>query len=116
MLMSIGISPELTQAAYRIGDSTTNIISPLMVYFPLVVVFCQKYVKGTGIGTLVALMVPYSVTFLVAWTLFLLRVRATRLPARAGRALCLPRRIDLSGRPRTSERAPRPPACPAHMI
>ncbi|WP_437274960.1 AbgT family transporter [Sorangium sp. So ce375] len=72
MLMSIGISPELTQAAYRIGDSTTNIISPLMVYFPLVVVFCQKFVKGTGIGTLVALMVPYSVAFLVAWTLFLL--------------------------------------------
>ncbi|WP_437769677.1 AbgT family transporter [Sorangium sp. So ce281] len=80
MLMSIGISPELTQAAYRIGDSTTNIISPLMVYFPLVVVFCQKYVKGTGIGTLVALMVPYSVTFLVAWTLFLLAYWQLGLP------------------------------------
>jgi aminobenzoyl-glutamate transport protein len=72
MLMSLGISPELTQAAYRVGDSTTNIITPLMVYFPLVVVFCQKYVKSTGIGTLVALMVPYSLTLLTAWTLFLL--------------------------------------------
>ncbi|WP_437758620.1 AbgT family transporter [Sorangium sp. So ce1389] len=72
MLMSIGISPELTQAAYRVGDSVTNIITPLMVYFPLVVVFCQKYVKSTGIGTLMALMMPYSLTFLVAWTLFLL--------------------------------------------
>ncbi|WP_437977008.1 AbgT family transporter [Sorangium sp. So ce295] len=80
MLMSLGISPELTQAAYRIGDSTTNIISPLMVYFPLVVVFCQKYVKGTGIGTLVALMVPYSVSFLVAWTLFLLAYWQLGLP------------------------------------
>ncbi|XXX80350.1 AbgT family transporter [Sorangium sp. So ce134] len=80
MLMSIGISPELTQAAYRVGDSVTNIITPLMVYFPLVVVFCQKYVKGTGIGTLMALMLPYSVTFLVAWSLFLLAYWQLGLP------------------------------------
>jgi aminobenzoyl-glutamate transport protein len=72
MLMQLGISPELTQAAYRVGDSSTNIITPLMPYFPLVVVYCQRYVKGTGIGTLVSLMVPYSLTFLVSWTLFLL--------------------------------------------
>jgi aminobenzoyl-glutamate transport protein len=72
MLMQVGIAPELTQAAYRIGDSTTNIITPLMPYFPLVVVFSQRYVKSTGIGTLVSMMLPYSVTFLVAWTLFLI--------------------------------------------
>ncbi|HEX6309483.1 MAG TPA: AbgT family transporter [Longimicrobiales bacterium] len=72
MLMELGISPELTQAAYRVGDSTTNIITPLMPYFPLVVVFSQRYVKGTGIGTLVSMMLPYSVTFLFTWTLFLL--------------------------------------------
>jgi aminobenzoyl-glutamate transport protein len=72
MLMALGISPELTQAAYRVGDSTTNIITPLMPYFPLVVVFSQRYVKSTGIGTLVSMMLPYSVTFLIAWTLFLL--------------------------------------------
>lgn len=72
MLMQLGISPELTQAAYRVGDSTTNIITPLMPYFPLVVVYGQRYVKETGIGTLVSLMLPYSVTFLVCWTLFLL--------------------------------------------
>ncbi len=72
MLMQLGISPELTQAAYRVGDSTTNIITPLMPYFPLVVAFCQRYVKGTGIGTLTSLMLPYSLTFLVLWTLFLL--------------------------------------------
>lgn len=71
MLMQVGISPELTQAAYRVGDSSTNIITPLMPYFPLVVVFCQRYVKETGIGTLVSLMLPYSLAFLISWTLFL---------------------------------------------
>jgi aminobenzoyl-glutamate transport protein len=72
MLMQLGISPELTQAAYRIGDSSTNIITPLMPYFPLVVVYCQRYVKGTGLGTLIALMLPYSLAFLGFWTAFLL--------------------------------------------
>ncbi|HZH35264.1 MAG TPA: AbgT family transporter, partial [Pyrinomonadaceae bacterium] len=62
MLMQLGISPELSQAAYRVGDSTTNIITPLMPYFPLVVVYAQRYVKSTGIGTLVSLMLPYSIT------------------------------------------------------
>ncbi|MEM9597499.1 MAG: AbgT family transporter [Acidobacteriota bacterium] len=72
MLMQLGYSPELTQAAYRVGDSTTNIITPLMPYFPLVVVFCQRYVKGTGIGTVTSLMLPYSVALLISWTIFLL--------------------------------------------
>jgi aminobenzoyl-glutamate transport protein len=72
MLMTLGISPDLTQAAYRVGDSSTNIITPLMPYFPLVVVYCQRYVKDTGIGTLAAMMLPYSITFLIAWTIFLL--------------------------------------------
>ena len=71
MLMQVGISPELTQAAYRVGDSSSNIITPLMPYFPLVVVFCQKYVKKTGIGTLVSMMLPYSIAFLILWTLYL---------------------------------------------
>ena len=72
MLMTLGISPDLTQAAYRVGDSSTNIITPLMPYFPLVVVYCQRYVKGTGIGTLAAMMLPYSLWFLATWTIFLL--------------------------------------------
>ncbi len=80
MLMQLGISPDLTQAAYRIGDSSTNIITPLLPYFPLVVVYCQRYVKHTGIGTLTAMMLPYSVTFLVAWTLFLLLYTFSGLP------------------------------------
>jgi aminobenzoyl-glutamate transport protein len=71
MLMDLGISPDLTQAAYRVGDSSTNIITPLMPYFPLVVVFCQRYVKNTGIGTLVSLMLPYSVVFLLTWSVLL---------------------------------------------
>ena len=71
MLMSLGISPELTQAAYRVGDSVTNITTPLMPYFPLVVVFCQRYVKQAGIGTLLSLMIPYTVAMFVTWTLFL---------------------------------------------
>lgn len=71
MLMQLGYSPELTQAAYRVGDSSTNIITPLMPYFPLVVVFCQKYVKSTGIGTLVSIMLPYSIAFIIIWTIFL---------------------------------------------
>jgi aminobenzoyl-glutamate transport protein len=80
MLMQLGLSPELTQAAYRVGDSTTNIITPLMPYFPLVVAFAQRYVRGTGIGTLTSLMLPYSVTFLVCWTLFLLLFWASGVP------------------------------------
>jgi len=71
MLMQLGYSAELTQAAYRVGDSSTNIITPLMPYFPLVVVFCQRYFMKTGIGTLVSIMIPYSVAFLILWTIFL---------------------------------------------
>ena len=80
MLMYAGISPELTQAAYRIGDSTTNIITPMMPYFPLVVVFSQRYVKNSGIGTVAALMIPYSMAFLITWTLLLLAYWSLGLP------------------------------------
>jgi aminobenzoyl-glutamate transport protein len=80
MLMQLGVSPDLTQAAYRVGDSTTNIITPLMPYFPLIVVYCQRYVKGTGIGTLVALMLPYTVALLATWTLLLLAFWGLGIP------------------------------------
>ena len=72
ILMQVGLSPELTQAAYRVGDSVVNIVTPLMPFFPLVVAFSQRWVKNAGIGTLVSLMLPYSVTFGVCWTIFLL--------------------------------------------
>jgi aminobenzoyl-glutamate transport protein len=80
MLMLVGLSPELTQAAYRVGDSCTNIITPMMPYFPLVVVFSQRYVKKTGIGTVAAMMLPYSVVFLVVWTVFLLAFWGLGIP------------------------------------
>jgi aminobenzoyl-glutamate transport protein len=72
MLMQVGIAPELTQAAYRIGDSCTNAVTPMNYYFPLVVVVAQRYVRSAGIGTLVSLMLPYSLSFLVAWSALLL--------------------------------------------
>ncbi|WP_395792793.1 AbgT family transporter [Aquimonas sp.] len=84
MLMELGVSPDLTQAAYRVGDSSTNIITPLLPYFPLIVVFCQKYVKSAGIGTLVALMLPYSVSLLLVWTAFLLGFWALDIPLGIG--------------------------------
>ncbi|ANM31448.1 aminobenzoyl-glutamate transporter [Acidobacteria bacterium Mor1] len=80
MLMQLGISPDLTQAAYRVGDSTTNIITPLMPYFPLVVVFCQRYVKSTGIGTVVSMMLPYSVVLIISWSILLVLFWMTGIP------------------------------------
>lgn len=80
MLMQLGISADLTQASYRVGDSVSNIITPLMPYFPLVVVYCQKYVKSTGIGTLVSMMIPYSIAFFILWTIFLLAYWALGIP------------------------------------
>lgn len=80
MLMELGLSPDLTQAAYRVGDSSTNIITPLLPYFPLIVVFCQKYVKKTGIGTLISMMLPYSIALLIFWSLFLLAFWGFGLP------------------------------------
>jgi aminobenzoyl-glutamate transport protein len=80
MLMQLNIDPAATQAAYRVGDSSTNIITPLMPYFPLVVVFCQRYVKSSGIGTVVALMLPYSIAFLVCWSLLLVAWMLLGLP------------------------------------
>lgn len=90
MLMALGISPDLTQAAYRVGDSTTNIITPLMPYFPLVVVYCQRYVTNTGIGTLTAMMLPYSLTFLVTWTAFLVVYFLLGLPLGLGSSYTYP--------------------------
>jgi aminobenzoyl-glutamate transport protein len=71
MLMIMGYSPEVTQAAYRIGDSFTNIITPLMPYMPLIIAFAQKYEPRTGLGTLLTLMLPYSVAFAIGWTVLL---------------------------------------------
>ena len=70
MLMLIGYSPEAIQAAYRIGDSTTNIITPMMSYFGLILAWATRYQKDLGVGTLIAMMLPYSICFIVAWSIF----------------------------------------------
>lgn len=69
MFMLLGYSPELTQTAYRVGDSVTNIISPMMSYFALIIAFLQRYEPKAGIGTVVATMIPYSLVFLLGWSL-----------------------------------------------
>lgn len=69
MMYEMGLSPALTQVAYRIGDSSTNIITPLMSYFAMIVVFMQKYDEEAGLGTLISMMLPYSISFLVIWSL-----------------------------------------------
>jgi aminobenzoyl-glutamate transport protein len=71
MFMLLGYTPELTQVVYRIGDSVTNIISPMMSFFALIIVYFQKYDSKAGIGTLVATMLPYSVVFFLGWVLLL---------------------------------------------
>jgi len=80
MLMQVGISPELTQAAYRIGDSVTNCITPLNPYLVIALVLMQRYAPKSGLGTLVAMMLPYSVAFLAAWVALLLCWVAFGLP------------------------------------
>ncbi|ASR42607.1 aminobenzoyl-glutamate transporter [Xanthomonas citri pv. mangiferaeindicae] len=84
LMMQLGVSPDLTQAAYRVGDSMTTILTPLMPYFPLIVVFCQRYVTAAGIGTLVSIMIPYSIALSVLWTAFLLAFWALGIPLGLG--------------------------------
>ena len=71
MFMIMGYSPELSQGVYRIGDSVTNLISPMMSFFALIIAFVRKYEPKAGIGTIIATMVPYSFVFLIAWILLL---------------------------------------------
>lgn len=80
MLMLLGYSPELTQASFRIGDSATNILTPLMPYFPLVLTFVRKYDKDFGIGTLIATMLPYSIVFCLSAILLLIIWLVSGLP------------------------------------
>lgn len=84
MLMLLGYSPELTQAGYRVGDSVCNIVTPLMSYFPLIVAFAQKYDPKAGIGTIMSMMIPYSILFFIGWTLFLLFWYVFELPLGPG--------------------------------
>jgi len=72
MFMLLGYSPELSQVVFRIGDSVTNIISPMMSFFALIIVYYQKYDAKAGIGTIMATMLPYTITFYIFWTILLI--------------------------------------------
>ena len=87
MFMQMGISPEVTQVAYRVGDSSTNIISPLMPFFPLVVAFAQRYGKENGVGTVISLMLPYSIIILICWTIFFVIWYVLGIPVGPGTSL-----------------------------
>jgi aminobenzoyl-glutamate transport protein len=87
MMMLLGVSPEMSTAAYRVGDSATNIITPLMPYFPLILAFCQRWQKDFGLGSLAATMIPYSIALMVAgmvmtvlWVLFQLPLGPGAVP------------------------------------
>jgi aminobenzoyl-glutamate transport protein len=87
MLMQVGISPELTQAAYRVGDSVSNVITPLNPYMIIILVLVQKYARGSGLGTLIAIMLPYALVFLAVWTILLLSWVVLDIPLGPGGGL-----------------------------
>ncbi|MEE9449095.1 MAG: AbgT family transporter [Ignavibacteriaceae bacterium] len=87
MFMLLGYSPELTQVVYRIGDSITNLISPMMSFFALIIAFFQKYDSKAGIGTVIATMLPYSILFFIVWTVLLIIWILLGLPLGPGAGL-----------------------------
>ncbi|MCC6283709.1 MAG: AbgT family transporter [Phycisphaerales bacterium] len=87
MLMLVGISPELTQCAYRIGDSVTNIITPLNSYLIIILAVVQRYAPKGGMGTIISMMMPFTITFLISWTLLMLAWMALGLPLGPGAGL-----------------------------
>ena len=90
IMMQIGYTPEFTQLVYRIADSTTNIISPLMPYFAIVIAFAQKYDKNVGIGTLIATMLPYSIALTIGWVLMLIIWMLTGIDIGPGSSIYMP--------------------------
>lgn len=84
MLMLMGYAPETVQVAYRVGDSVTNVVTPLLPYFPIVISFARRYDRDAGLGTLVAAMLPYSVAFLLAWLTLLVGWLALGIPLGPG--------------------------------
>ena len=84
MFMLLGQEPELVQAAYRVSDSSTNIIAPLMPYLPIVMATARRYQPDMGLGTLLAMMLPYALAFGLSWTLLLMGWTALGLPLGLG--------------------------------
>lgn len=90
MFMLLGYTPEYTQLVYRIGDSVTNIISPMMSYFALIVAFIQRYDKKAGIGTVISTMLPYTIVFTIGWSLLLIVWILIGLPIGPGSHIHMP--------------------------
>jgi aminobenzoyl-glutamate transport protein len=76
----LDVAPEVVLAAYRVGDSPTNVVTPIMAYFPLIVVFAARWQRSSGLGTVLALMIPYALIFTVAWTVLLVGWQLVGLP------------------------------------
>jgi aminobenzoyl-glutamate transport protein len=91
MFMLLGYHPALTQAAFRIGDSVTNLITPMMSYFALIVAFAQKYDNNYGIGTIISMMLPYTIAFTIVWVLILVGWMIIGLPIGPDGPLFLPK-------------------------
>ena len=90
MFMLMGYSPELSQAVFRIGDSVTNIISPMMSFFALIIVYFEKYDKKAGIGTLISTMLPYTIVFTILWSVLLIIWVIFNLPLGPGAGIYYP--------------------------
>lgn len=84
MFMRMGLSPEITQAAYRIGDSTMNLIAPVLAWIPYILSIMRKYDKDSGWGTLVSCMIPYSFSFLIGWIILMVIWMILNLPLGPG--------------------------------
>jgi aminobenzoyl-glutamate transport protein len=90
LFMILGYSPEFVQVVYRIGDSVTNIISPMMSYFALIVAFVERYDRKAGIGTVIALMLPYTLVFTILWIILLVAWMLLGIPVGPGAPIHLP--------------------------
>jgi len=87
MMYNLNITPEMTLLSYRIADSSTNIISPLLSYYPMILIFAQRYDKDTGLGTLISTMMYYSIAFLITWTILLIVWYTFSLPIGPGASI-----------------------------
>ena len=90
MLMAVGIAPELTQVAFRVSDSAVNVVTPMFAFYPLIILYCQKYVKSAGIGTLSSLMLPYTITLLAYFVLLCCMLSGLWIYRWLTGGLCLP--------------------------
>ncbi|NKX93270.1 AbgT family transporter [Sanguibacter hominis ATCC BAA-789] len=89
LFVQLGISPDLAVAAYRVGDSPINVVTPLMPYFALIVIFAERYRRKVGVGSIISLMLPYSVILLLAWTVLLVAWYLLGIPLGPGGSIYL---------------------------